>query len=165
MKYLNPVYFVKSILLLIKDLLNFNKYIKITKELEKSGELSKLGLRRTSVGKLYYVKNLQPEVLLNAEDLPNFELMQVRESLALYNDPIAKLGLIDFIKTGFERIKTADVYAYIIWMEYDSKTISARKVAYILTYLTIATLVIAKIAVPLLGQVDYSRLFHLINSK
>jgi hypothetical protein len=150
MKYLNPVYFIKTLVNLIKDLVKFNRYLQITFDLEKSGELAKLKLRRTSMGKLYYVKNLQPEVLLAAEELPDFELLQVKESLAEYNEPIVNMGLIDYVKTGLQRIKTADVYAYLIWIEYDSKYIKASNFIYAALYLTALTFVSIQWCIPYL---------------
>ena len=69
MKYVNPIVFIKKLAALIKELALFRKYLGIITELEAAGDLQKLNLRRTSFGRLYYVKNLQPEVLLNTDDL------------------------------------------------------------------------------------------------
>ena len=97
MKYINPIVFITKLISLIKELNIFRRYLGIISELEKNGDLTKLNLRRTRLGRLYYVKNLQPEVLLNTDDLAGFEIMQVKESLADYNDPITRLGIIDFV--------------------------------------------------------------------
>jgi len=165
MKYLNPIFFIKTLANLIRDLIRFNRYVKITADLEKSGKLASLNLRRTSLGKLYYVKNLQPEVLLAAEELPNFEILQVRESLAEYNEPIAELGLIDFVKTGFERIKTDDVYAYLIWIEFDTKDLKLGKFIYSVLYLIALIFIITAFIFPALASVNWQDVISRLNSK
>lgn len=165
MKYLNPIVFVNRLISLIKELLLFRKYLKIVSELDKNNELFKLGLRRTQLGRIYYVKNLQPEVLLNTDDLQGFELMQVKESLAEYNDPITKLGLIDFVKTGFQRIKTQDVYAYLIWMEFDFKQTSLERILYVIVYPLLTILLIVWLLIPFLGTVDWPSIWLLLNGK
>lgn len=134
MKYLNPIVFITKLIDLIKELILFRKYLSILNEYDKTGKLSAINLRRTRLGRLYYVKNLQAEVLLNTDDLTGFEIMQVKESLADYNEPITQLGLIDFVKTGFNRIKTPDVYAYLIWMDFDFKQTSVERIIYVLFY-------------------------------
>jgi hypothetical protein len=165
MKYLNPIVFITKLISLIKELVLFRKYISIVSELEKSGELEKLNLRRTRLGRLYYVKNLQPEVLLNTDDLKGFEIMQVKESLADYNDPITRLGIIDFLKTGFRRIKTPEVYAYLVWMDFDFKQVSLERILYVIIYPIILFLIFAVFVVPALGQVDWSHVWQTVNSK
>jgi hypothetical protein len=165
MKYLNPVVFLKSLFALIKELNLYSKYLNIISELEKNGELDKLNLRRTRFGRLYYVKNLQPEVLLNTDDLRGFEIMQVKESLAEYNDPITRLGIIDFIKTGFRRIKTNEVYGYLVWMDFDFKQMSLERFFYVLTYPLTAAFIITQFIAPQLGLIDWSYVWTLLNSK
>jgi len=165
MKYLNPIVFVQKLIALIRELAAFRRYLGILTELENSGELKKLNLRKTRLGRLYYVKNLQPEVLLNTDDLQGFEIMQVKESLAEYNDPITRLGLIDFVKTGFNRIKTPDVYAYLIWMEFDFKQSSLERILYVIIYPTLLILLIFGLLVPSLGQTDWHGLWQWVNSK
>lgn len=165
MKYLNPIVFITKLISLIKELVLFRKYLSIISELEKNGELEKLNLRRTRLGRLYYVKNLQPEVLLNTDDLRGFEIMQVKESLADYNDPITRLGIIDFLKTGFRRIKTPEVYAYLVWMDFDFKQISLERILYILVYPIILFLIILAFVMPALGQVDWSHVWQAVNGK
>lgn len=165
MKYLNPIVFITKLIALIKELVLFRRYLGILSELDKNGELLKLNLRKTRLGRLYYVKNLQPEVLLNTDDLRGFEIMQVKESLADYNDPITRLGIIDFVKTGFRRIKTPEVYAYLVWMDFDFKQVSLERVLYIITYPIILALLLMVFLVPALGQLDWSGIWHTINSK
>jgi hypothetical protein len=165
MKYLNPIVFIKKLAALTKELFTFRKYLGIIAELEAAGELEKLNLRRTRLGRLYYVKNLQPEVLLNTDDLRGFEIMQVKESLADYNDPITRLGLIDFVKTGFRRIKTPDVYGYLVWMDFDFKETSLERIFYVIAYPLIAALIIANILMPSIGLVDWSHVWNVVNSK
>jgi hypothetical protein len=165
MKYINPIVFITKLISLIKELNIFRRYLGIISELEKNGDLTKLNLRRTRLGRLYYVKNLQPEVLLNTDDLTGFEIMQVKESLADYNDPITRLGIIDFVKTGFRRIKTPDVYAYLVWMEFDFKQISLERILYIIIYPVIVFFLISLIFIPALGQVEWSQIWQTLNSK
>ena len=165
MKYINPIVFITKLISLIKELNIFRRYLGIISELEKNGDLTKLNLRRTRLGRLYYVKNLQPEVLLNTDDLAGFEIMQVKESLADYNDPITRLGIIDFVKTGFRRIKTPDVYAYLVWMEFDFKQISLERILYIIFYPVIVFFLISLIFIPALGQVEWSQIWQTLNSK
>jgi hypothetical protein len=165
MKYLNPVVFFKKLFALIKEITLFSKYLNIISELEKNGELDKLNLRRTRFGRLYYVKNLQPEVLLNTDDLKGFEIMQVKESLAEYNDPITRIGIIDFIKTGFRRIKTNEVYAYLVWMDFDFKQMSLERFFYVLAYPLIAAFIITQFIAPQLGLIDWPYVWNLLNSK
>lgn len=165
MKYLNPIVFFSKLISFIKELVLFSKYLGIISDLEKAGELSKLNLRRTRLGRLYYVKNLQPEVLLNTDDLQGFEIMQVKESLAEYNEPITRLGIIDFVKTGFNRIKTPDVYAYLIWMEFDFKQVSLERILYIIVYPIAVFLLISYLLLPSLVYVNWSEIWTSINSK
>lgn len=165
MKYLNPIVFFSKLISFIKELVLFSKYLGIISDLEKAGELSKLNLRRTRLGRLYYVKNLQPEVLLNTDDLQGFEIMQVKESLAEYNEPITRLGIIDFVKTGFNRIKTPDVYAYLIWMDFDFKQVSLERILYIIVYPIAVFLLISYLLLPSLGYVNWSEIWTSINSK
>lgn len=165
MKYLNPIVFIKRLISLIKEVALFRKYLGILSELELNGELSKLGLRRTRLGRLYYVKNLQAEVLLNTDDLRGFEIMQVKESLAEYNDPITRLGIIDFLKTGFKRIKTPEVYAYLVWMEFDFKNITLERILYVVAYPVITTIVIINLIVPALSLVNWLEIWTTMNSK
>jgi hypothetical protein len=165
MKYLNPIVFITKLINLIKELFIFRKYLSIISELEKNGELEKIGLRRTRLGRLYYVKNLQPEVLLNTDDLKGFEIMQVKESLADYNDPMTRLGIIDFLKTGFRRIKTTEVYGYLVWMDFDFKQVNLERILYVIIYPVILTLLIVYLAVPGLGHIDWSHVWQSLNSK
>ena len=165
MKYFNPIVFVTKLIDLIKELLLFRKYLSILTELEKSGDLDKIGLRRTRLGRLYYVKNLQPEVLLNTDDLKGFEIMQVKESLADYNDPMTRLGIIDFLKTGFRRIKTPEVYGYLVWMDFDFKQITLERVLYVILYPALLSLAIAFIAIPAMGHIEWTQVWQSLNSK
>ena len=165
MKYFNPIVFVTKLIDLIKELLLFRKYLSILTELEQSGDLDKIGLRRTRLGRLYYVKNLQPEVLLNTDDLKGFEIMQVKESLADYNDPMKRLGIIDFLKTGFRRIKTPEVYGYLVWMDFDFKQITLERVLYVILYPVLISLAIAFIAIPAMGHIEWTQVWQSLNSK
>jgi hypothetical protein len=165
MKYVNPIVFIKKLIALVKELFLFRKYLGIISELEAAGELEKLNLRRTRLGRLYYVKNLQPEVLLNTDDLKGFEIMQVKESLADYNDPITRLGIIDFLKTGFRRIKTPEVYAYLVWMDFEFKEINLERFFYVITYPLIAAFIIMQFALPAVGLVDWSYVWDTLNAK
>jgi len=165
MKYLNPFTFFKELMSLIRSSIRFFRYIKITKELDSTGKLSKLGLRRTPLGKLYYIKNLQPEVLLAAEEIRDFELLQVRESLAEYNEPIMEMGIIDFVKTGFERIKTPDFYAYLIWIEFDTKDLTIQKLLYVLLYAIVFSFTLITWGIPYLVSLDWPGIFNALNSK
>ena len=165
MKYLNPVVFFTSLISFFKEIFLFARYLKILGDLDKAGDLAKIGLRKTRLGRLYYVKNLQPEVLLNTDDLQGFEIMQVRESLADYNEPITKLGLIDFVKTGFQRIKTQDVYAYLIWMEFDFKQASLERILYIIVYPVVLLSIILGLLVPALSVTDWAGAWTWLNSK
>ncbi len=165
MKYLNPIVFITKLIDLIKELFIFRKYLSIISELEKNGELNKINLRRTRLGRLYYVKNLQPEVLLNTDDLKGFEIMQVKESLADYNDPMTRLGIIDFLKTGFRRIKTPEVYGYLVWMDFDFKQITLERVLYVLIYPTILTLLTVYFLIPGIGHIEWFHVWNSLNSK
>ena len=165
MKYLNPLVFITKLIALIKELVIFRRYLGILSELDKNGELDKLNLRKTRLGRLYYVKNLQPEVLLNTDDLKGFEIMQVKESLADYNDPITRLGIIDFVKTGFRRIKTPEVYAYLVWMEFDFKQLTLDRILYLVFYPIAAFFVISLAVLPAIGYVEWSQIWQTLNSK
>jgi len=165
MKYVNPIVFIKKLVALIKELALFRKYLGIITELEAAGDLQKLNLRRTSFGRLYYVKNLQPEVLLNTDDLLGFEINQVKESLADYNDPITKLGIIDFVKTGFRRIKTPEVYAYLVWMDFEFKEINLERFFYVIAYPLIAAFIIMQFILPAGSLVDWTYVWNLLNAK
>ena len=165
MKYFNPIVFITKLIDLIKEILLFRKYLSIISDLETNGDLDKIGLRRTRLGRLYYVKNLQPEVLLNTDDLKGFEIMQVKESLADYNDPMTRLGIIDFLKTGFRRIKTNEVYGYLVWMDFDFKQVTLERILYVIFYPLLTILAIYLIAVPAMGHVDWTQVWHSINSK
>ena len=165
MKYLNPIVFITKLIALIKELVVFRKYLGILSDLDKNGELEKLNLRKTRLGRLYYVKNLQPEVLLNTDDLKGFEIMQVKESLADYNDPITRIGLIDFVKTGFRRIKTPEVYAYLVWMEFDFKELTLERILYVILYPLAAFFLITFAFVPMIGHVEWTQIWQTLNSK
>jgi hypothetical protein len=147
MKYLNPLVFITKLIALIKELVIFRRYLGILSELDKNGELDKLNLRKTRLGRLYYVKNLQPEVLLNTDD------------------PITRLGIIDFVKTGFRRIKTPEVYAYLVWMEFDFKQLTLDRILYLVFYPIAAFFVISLAVLPAVGYVEWSQIWQTLNSK
>jgi hypothetical protein len=165
MKYFNPIVFITKLIDLIKELFIFRKYLSIISELEKNGELGKINLRRTRLGRLYYVKNLQPEVLLNTDDLKGFEIMQVKESLAEYNDPMTRLGIIDFLKTGFRRIKTQEVYGYLVWMDFDFKQVNLERILYVLFYPMAVTLLTVYFLIPAIGHIEWFHVWNSLNSK
>ena len=89
----------------------------------------------------------------------------VKESLADYNEPITKLGIIDFVKTGFKRIKTPEVYAYLVWMDFEFKEITVERFFYVITYPLIAAFIIMQFILPAGSLVDWSYVWNILNAK
>lgn len=146
MKYFNPIYFLKIIASIFVELKNFRFYWKKMKDLEISGELKRRGLRIDAIKRLYFVKNIEPEALLYGETeqggVEQFEKKLVAESLKIHNEIFVRDNSIELVKVKFERIKTPDYYAYLVWIGFKFQKIKFSNFAYLITYCIFAAYLI-----------------------
>jgi len=124
-------------------------YRKTVKALVASGELEKNGLRVDSLNRIFFVKNLEAEVLLygNQEEggLERFEKSFIAEQLRKYNDIFIKNQLIEIVKTSLKRIKTQDYYAYLVTIFFNFKKFTLLRTIYVLAYFWTLTYLIIKL--------------------
>lgn len=138
MRRLNPIYFFKFLVSFVKELLNYRFYWKKITGLEKSGELTKRGLRVDAIKRLYFVKNMEPEALLYGEvengGVEQFEKQFVADALRIHNQIFISDGSIELVKAETKRIQTKDYYAYLIWIGFRFVKINFWNVLYIIAY-------------------------------
>lgn len=149
MKKLNPVHFVKFVNKYIKEVRAYLYYRKTVTTLAQSGELTKRGLRVDAIKRIYFVENLSPEVLLYGEQeaggLDRFEKSFIAEKLRIHNDMFINNQLIDLVRTSLDRIKTKDVYAYLVKINFNFSKFTLLNTLYIIFYLSGVTLLTLKI--------------------
>jgi len=120
--YINPVKIYRELRAIANEAFDYWTYIKVINKLKKDGEFDKVNLRVTEWGKAYYIVNLQPELLIYEKEgfseLQKLEMTKVKESLGPYNEFYLKHMLIDYVKTGFERIRDKDYYGYLVWIDF-----------------------------------------------
>lgn len=116
--YLNPTTVFRKAQLTAKDLSNYLFYRKTIKKLESSGALADKEMRRDMLCRVYFVINLLPETLLAGGDVDLLEKSRVTEAIAERNEIFTKDGLLEIVVADYERIKTTDYYAYLIWIKY-----------------------------------------------
>lgn len=116
--YLNPTTVFRKAQLTAKDLSNYLFYRKTIKKLEASGVLADKGMRRDMLCRVYFVINLLPETLLAGSDVDLLEKSRVTEAIAERNEIFTKDGLLEIVVADYERIKTSEYYAYLIWVKY-----------------------------------------------
>lgn len=114
---LNPKNFYKSASLLAKDASNLSFYRKSATKLSEQKFLEQYGMRIDWLKRMYYVINLEPETLL-ANDSVELEKSRVFESVNRIQTIFADSNLIEIINVSSKRIKTADYYAYVIWIKF-----------------------------------------------
>jgi hypothetical protein len=135
LKYLNPIRYVRSIRDLIKEIRFLNGYVKRVKALDKSGVFKKQHIRVNWINQMYVGVDLQSETLMYDEGpLDKFERMLVAQHMSKYNDFLMREGLLEFLRTDLDRIKTEDQYGYIVWMKFNYKNFTLRKLLYVILY-------------------------------
>ena len=84
---------------------------------------------------MYTGVDLQPETLMYEEGpLDQFERMLVAQHMSKYNDFLMREGLLEFLRTDLERIKTEDQYGYIVWMKFNYNHFTLLRIFYTLAY-------------------------------
>ena len=116
--FLNPVSFWKNTVSCYRDVVNYSFYRGIVKKLDQEGLLKEKGMRTDWLKRVYFVINLQPETLLAGQDIDLLERSRVTEAIAERNQVFMKDGLLEIIQADYQRIKTTDYYAYLIWVKY-----------------------------------------------
>jgi len=138
MKYISPIHFFKIIFAMISEFRNWRFYWKKMNLLESSGELKTRGLRLDWIKRLYFVKNLEPEALFYGETenggVEQFEKKFIADSLKLHNDIFTRDNSVELVKVKYERIKTADYYAYLVWIGFRFDKLKFRNWAYLIVY-------------------------------
>lgn len=139
MKWLNPIYFFKFLVSMVKEASNWRFYWKKIVDLEKSGQLAKRGLRVDGIKRLYFVKNIQPEALLYGEvedgGVEQFEKQFVADAIRLHNDLFIADGSIELVKAETERIQNRDYYAYLIWIGFKFRKLRFWNLVYVALYI------------------------------
>jgi len=75
-------------------------------------------MRADTLKRVYFVINLLPETLLAGSDVELLERSRVTEAIAERNQVFMKDGLLEIIEADYRRIKTAEYYAYLVWIKY-----------------------------------------------
>lgn len=143
MKYLSPISFFKFLISYIKEFRVFFFYRATINSLIISREFEKVGLRVDKLKRIFFVKNLDADVLLfngnqgskNVEELEKFEKNLVVQELVQYNDFFIRNQLIELVKTSLKRIKTKDFYAYLVIIHFRFKEITVRSTFYLFSYI------------------------------
>lgn len=119
---ISPIAVYHKAVVCFKEVSNYRFYRKKIKELEKSGALEQKAMRADMLKRVYFVINLLPETLLAGQDSELLERSRVTEAIAERNQIFMKDNLLELVEADYERIKTEDYYAYLIWIRY--RTIS-----------------------------------------
>jgi len=115
--YLNPIAAFSSAKLIVKDISNYLFYRKKITGLEESGFIKGIKMRADLLKRVYYVINLEPETLLATGDLMDLEKSRVFDSVAKFQNKFADLNLTEIVDISTKRIKSADYYAYLVWVK------------------------------------------------
>lgn len=116
--FLNPISFWKNLVACYRDTSNYQFYRKVISRLAQEGLLKEKGMRTDWLKRVYFVINLQPETLLAGQDTDLLERSRVTEAIAERNQVFMKDGLLEIISADYQRIKTTEYYAYLIWVKY-----------------------------------------------
>jgi hypothetical protein len=116
--FLNPVSFWKNVVQCYRDVSNYQFYRKSISKLNTDGLLKEKGMRTDLLRRVYFVINLLPETLLAGSDVDLLERSRVTEAIAERNQVFMKDGLLEIIEADYRRIKTAEYYAYLVWIKY-----------------------------------------------
>jgi hypothetical protein len=116
--FLNPISFWQNLRICYKDFVNYRFYRRVITNLASEGALRERGMRTDMLRRVYFVINLLPETLLAGADVELLERSRVTEAIAERNQIFMKDGLLEIIEADYQRIKTDDYYAYVVWIKY-----------------------------------------------
>jgi hypothetical protein len=116
--FLQPQKVIDSVKSLSKDVSNYLFYRDKIKLLESEGIFRDLNMRVDWIKRVYYVINLEPETMLATGDIRDLEKSRVFESVSRYQGSFVSLNLTEIVDVRTRRIKTADYYAYLVWIRY-----------------------------------------------
>lgn len=149
MKKLSPISFFKFLKTYIREVQAYTFYVKKINSLIESKEFEKRGLRTDSLKRIFFVKNLEPEILIYGDaqegGRERFEKTFVAEELKNYNDLFITSQLIDIVKTSLKRIQDKDYYAYLVMISFRFTEFTFLKSLYIILYLSGLTYLIHKL--------------------
>lgn len=121
--YIKPNLIFTKLRDIYRETLDYLVFRKEIKRLEAEGKFREVNLRVTNWGAAYFGLNLPPELLLyqreGSVEFQALELQRVKEALKMYNEFYTNNLLIDFVTTGYERVKTEDFYGYLIWIDFN----------------------------------------------
>jgi hypothetical protein len=139
MKILNPINFFSVLKRYVREFRAYLFYVNTIKRLKKSGEFEKRNLRVDFLNRVYFIHNLNPEILMYGEaeegGIERFEKQFVAESLRAHNDLFIGNELIDIVKTSTTRIKNQDYYAYLVKIGFRFRTMTFWNTIYLIAYL------------------------------
>ena len=120
--FLHPVTAYENLVSAIKDVSNYRFYRNQVATIEKRGFFKTMKMRVDWLKRVYYIVNLEPETLLAGQDVADLEKSRVFDSLSLVKGVISEYNLSEVINISTKRIKTEDVYAYLVWIKYKITT-------------------------------------------
>jgi hypothetical protein len=148
LKFINPIFIIKKLFLIIKEIYLFSIYRKSILELERVGILKERGFYRNGIMfGLTYGVNLKAETLLyggEGDDLKKFELSFIGKAIAKHNDIFINHNILELIKTRAERVKNLDYYGYIVHLDFAFKQVSTINIIWVISYLTFISILLIK---------------------
>lgn len=141
LNFLHPVTAYENLVSVIKDISNYSFYRKQVETVEKRGFFKTMKMRVDWLKRIYYIVNLEPETLLAGPEVTELEKSRVFDSLALVKGVVSEYNLSEIINISTKRIKTDEVYAYLVWIKYKIATTKG-KVFQLITWSVLAVYLI-----------------------
>jgi hypothetical protein len=140
LKYIYPLYIIKRIYYSIKEIYFLSQYIKGINDLDKSGILKEKGF--TTKNDIWRTLskgiNLKPETLLyggEGKELERFELSFIGKEMSKHNELFLQKGILEFIKTRADRVKSEEYYGYVVNVMFNFKHITVAFVTWSVLYI------------------------------
>jgi hypothetical protein len=149
--YISPVRVFKTLSVNIDELVKYQRYKTIIRELSSQGKLDAIGFKLDGASNLYLGIDLNPELLMYSEtSQESVELKLISEKMNKYNDFLTNEGILDSIKVDYDRVQSDVFYGYVLQISFRFTQYTRRKLIYSISYFASALSIIAATIITLL---------------
>ena len=136
LKYINPVYLLNQITLMIKDLNNYIYYNKQVNRFKKANTANFYNIKIDKLNRIYTAVNLPPEILLVGDNqkLDKQEREIVGAKLGQVERVLQDYNIYELVRYKYQRVKTDSHYAYKIRIVYKTHNLNILMLVWIALY-------------------------------
>ena len=116
LNFINPIALIRKLYKMYRELTNYVFFVKKIKHLRSIGAFKLYGIKVSWRNRMYFVLNLQPELLLyyQGAELDSMEKTYVGNEIIKVDNLLAKHQMMDLSIWKHTRILNSDYYAYLL---------------------------------------------------